>query len=65
VDDGLEEKTRHQYKVTALDATGKETSAHPLEAQTLGLPPACDPYFSMLMGKTVNRYGFPTNSTCP
>ena len=65
VDSGLEEKTRYQYKVTALDEAGRETSAHPLTAETSGRPPACDPYFSMLMGRTVDRHGLPTDSTCP
>ena len=78
VDDGLEEKTRYQYKVTALDATGKETPLHQtisgfsgglltvlLTAQTSGSPPACDPYFSMMLGRSVDRNGIPTDSTCP
>ncbi|MDR1995049.1 hypothetical protein [Azonexus sp.] len=65
VDDGLKEKTLYQYRVTALDEAGKETSASSLTAQTSGLPPACDPYYSMLMECTVDRHGLPTDSRCP
>jgi len=65
VDDGLKEKTLYQYKVTALDEAGKEISATSLTAQTLGAPPACDPYYSMVIEHTVNRHGIPTDSTCP
>jgi len=65
VDSGLEEKTSYQYKVTALDEEGKETTARPVTAHTLKKSPACDPYFSMLTGQKVDQAGQPTEATCP
>ncbi|MCL2022565.1 MAG: hypothetical protein FWG81_11030 [Betaproteobacteria bacterium] len=65
VDDGLEEKTSYQYKVAALDETGREVLGKPLTAHTLGVSPACDPYYSMLAERTVTRNGIPTDATCP
>jgi len=65
VDDGLEEKTRYQYKVAALDESGKEFSGKILTAETLAASPACNPYFSMLLARPVNQYGLPTDATCP
>ncbi|MCL2076700.1 MAG: hypothetical protein FWH15_09770 [Betaproteobacteria bacterium] len=65
VDDGLEAKTRYQYKVAALDETGREVLGKPITAETSAAPPACDPYFSMMLERPVNQYGIPSNATCP
>ncbi|MDR0234180.1 MAG: fibronectin type III domain-containing protein, partial [Zoogloeaceae bacterium] len=64
VDGDLTEKTHYQYRVAALDEAGREVASSPLAAETLKSPPACDPYFSMLAGRPVDRHGLPTKVTC-
>ncbi|MDR2637980.1 MAG: hypothetical protein LBB55_06550 [Zoogloeaceae bacterium] len=64
VDSGLEAERSYRYKVTALNAEGKETAGQPLTFRTRAREPECDPYFSMLGGRVVDKNGQPTDRVC-
>jgi len=66
VDQELRPQTRYRYELRAVDAAGNEnTASSRVEVVTGVIAPPCDPYFSMLKGRPVDRFGRPTDKECP
>lgn len=66
VDGGLAPVTTYTYTVAAIGANGAEGArSNPVTAKTAAAPPACDPYFSLTLGKPVTKKNVPTTKTCP
>lgn len=66
VDGALAPAASYTYTVAAIDANGGEGArSNPVTARTAATPPACDPYFSLTLGKPVTKKNVPTTKTCP
>lgn len=66
VDNGLNPQTEYRYQVTALDGSGQAVaSSAESKLHTDKAAPACDPYFSLVQNRVVNKDNLPTTATCP
>lgn len=66
VDGALAPAATYTYTVAAIAANGDEgVRSNSVQAKTAPTPPACDPYFSMILGRPVSKKNVPTTKTCP
>lgn len=66
VDTSVAAGKAYSYVLKGIDRSGKEMAeSSAVRAATPRPPPRCDPYFSLVMGRAVTRFGLPTSQVCP
>ncbi len=65
-DSDLAQRQRYTYELRVVDGEGREQDVSGRVGVITGTePPVCDPYFSMLQGRPVDRFNMPVDKECP